>query len=131
MNESGQAVLGIAHEVWGLEALERNINDLWVVHDDMDLDFGRIKIHTGGSSGHHGIDSIIKAVGSSDFIKFRIGIGRMVAENSHQYGNQEFLLSPFTKEEETTIKGVVKKTAEAILLGLDEGIAKAMNKFNK
>ncbi len=113
--------------------VEKRTGDLWVVYDDMDLELGRIKIHMGGSSGHHGIESIIKYLKTDKFYKFRIGVGRPVISNDGTClyrENKDFLLSPFSKEEHVIIQKTIQKTAEAIRYALKEGIEKAMNRFN-
>ncbi len=120
MNNSGQAVK-LLTKTYNLKP-----ENLWVIHDDMDLELGRIKIHKGGSSGHHGIDSIIEEIDAPDFLKFRLGIGRPQDREDIDY-----LLSPFTKEELIMIKPAIKKMAGAVIMALEEGIDKAMNEFNK
>lgn len=129
MNESGKAVKKELRK----QGIKDLTNSLWVIHDDLDIELGRIKIHSGGSSGHHGIESIIKEVGTDEFIKFRVGIGRpKLGEDACYYQDtKEFLLSPFTKEELPTINSAVKKTAQAVKKALEEGIEKTMNEFNK
>ncbi len=129
MNDSGKAVRKIC------DFYKVNLaKDLWVVHDDLDLELGRIKIHAGGPSGHHGIESIIKETGSSEFIKFRLGVGRPTQKEGEFCSYQEnknYVLAPFTKEELSVIKASITKMAQAVITGLEQGIEKAMNEFNK
>ncbi|MCL5675893.1 MAG: aminoacyl-tRNA hydrolase [Patescibacteria group bacterium] len=120
MNNSGQAVRLIA------KSYNLRPEDLWVVHDDLDLELGRIKIHAGGTSGHHGIDSIIKEIGMQDFLKFRLGIGR--PKNQEDI---DFLLSPFTKEELIAVTPAIKQMAKAVIMALEQGVDRAMNEFNR
>lgn len=110
---------------------------LWVVHDDIDLPLGKLRIRRGGASaGHHGIDSIIKELGSEDFVRFRLGIGRgkefrgRVERNLHRREVERFVLSSFTISEESELRKVIKKTVKAIKICLEEGIGKGMNRFN-
>ncbi len=128
MNESGKAV----KEELRNKGIKELRNNLWVIHDDLDIELGRIKIHAGGSSGHHGIESIINEVGSDKFMKFRVGIGRpKLGEDACYYQDtKDFLLSPFTKEELPVIKSAIAKTANAVAMALKKGIEKAMNEFN-
>lgn len=121
MNKSGEVVLKELKKK-GIKELR----NLWVVHDDLDLEVGRIKIDQGGSSGHHGIESIIKAIGTDDFIRFRVGVGRPKSGD-----DKDYLLSGFTREDLPIIKKAIKRTAEAIVFAIDEGLDKAMNEFNK
>lgn len=72
MNESGRAVAAVLNFYKVISD-----NDIWVVHDDVDLEVGRIKIQIGGgSAGHNGLNSIIESLVSSDFVRFRVGVGR-------------------------------------------------------
>jgi len=98
-----------------------------VIHDDMDIDFGRFKIKIHGSSaGHRGIESIITALNSSDFLRIRVGIGKPI---SH-IDPVDFVLQPFTLEEQTIISGVFKNIDECICLLLTQGVEPAMNRFH-
>ncbi len=128
MNDSGKAVRKIC------DFYKVNItNDLWVVHDDLDLELGRIKIHAGGTSGHHGIESIIKETGNSDFMKFRLGVGRPLQKDDESCSyreNKDYLLATFTKEELPVIKPAITKMAQAVQTALDSTVEKAMNEFN-
>ncbi len=121
MNESGRAVKSLISFY--------KTKDLFVVHDDIDLTLGKIKIAKGRSSaGHKGVESIIKEIGTKDFIRFRIGVQ---SEREKPKNAERFVLQKFKKEEEKVIKEVIKETAKAIELTLKEGIEKAMNKYNK
>ncbi len=113
-------------------------SDIWVVHDDIDLPLGKIRIRRGGASaGHHGIDSIMKSLGKSDFVRFRLGIGRgkldkphTADHNLHRREVEKFVVSLFREEEVTEEKHLIKKASEALEIALDKGIDKAMNRFN-
>lgn len=91
MNASGEAVSKLMH------FYKFDINQLVVIHDDADLDMGRIKIAKNSSSaGHHGIESIAQMLGTLDFTRLRIGVGR--PDNS-KFDLHDYVLSDFTKEE--------------------------------
>lgn len=117
MNLSGEAVAA------AMRKLRLVPSDVWVVHDDLDIPFGKFMIKVGGgSAGHHGMDSIIEKIGY-DFVRFRLGLaGR---------GEEENVLRSFTQEEETTVQLVVERTSKAIMDALEVGIEKAMNKYNR
>ena len=113
--------------------------DIWVVHDDIDLPLGKIRIRKGGASaGHHGIDSIIRELGGkSDFVRFRLGIGRGKLDikkttdiNLHRRAVKNFVVSPFRETEAGDAKKLIKRGAEALELALKKGIDVAMNRFN-
>ena len=110
-------------------------NNLLVVHDDLDLPSGKIRIRQGGSSGgHKGIESIISCLGSQDFPRLRIGIGRpAVPPGAAEISEADviaYVLSDFSPEEKQIIIQVIPKVSEAILCFLTEGLTAAMNKYN-
>lgn len=103
-------------------ALERTL----VVHDDLDHPFGRLRIRKGGSSaGNHGIDSVIGSFGTPDFIRFRVGIGRPPGDGV------DYVLSPFTANEQTQLAAIVGRTADAVLFTVEHGLDRAMTEFNR
>ncbi len=121
MNLSGEAVR-IYKEYYRIP-----YENLMVIHDDLDLQVGRLKIaRDGGSGGHKGVLSIIEALGSKDFPRLRIGIGRP------KYGEsiEEYVLSPFYKEEMEIIERVISLAVEGCKLFITKGIDHAMNKIN-
>ncbi|MBM3283412.1 aminoacyl-tRNA hydrolase [Candidatus Gottesmanbacteria bacterium] len=113
-------------------------SDIWVVHDDIDLPLGKVRIRCGGASaGHHGVDSIIRELKTADFIRFRLGIGKgkldifhTADKNLHRREIKRYVLSPFRVGEGGEVKNLVKKAAKALELAVDKGIQKAMNRFN-
>lgn len=113
-------------------------NDIWVIHDDIDLPLGKIRIRTGGASaGHHGVDSIINNVKSDKFVRFRLGIGRgkestgrQTDKNLHRRSVISFVLSRFRSEEAGSLKHLIKNGVEAIRIALTEGLDRSMNRFN-
>lgn len=113
-------------------------SDILVIHDDIDLPIGKIRIRAGGASaGHHGIDSIIKNLHTDSFVRFRLGIGRGKLDKPHGEGHnlhrhevEKFVVSPFRDNEGGEVKKLIKNAVEALEIALDKGIEKAMNRFN-
>jgi len=129
MNSSGQSVSRL------VKKFDINLDDLLVICDDLDLPLGKIRIRHGGSSGgHKGVESIITELGSQDFSRLRVGIGRPgVAESSTEISEADtiaYVLSDFTPDEKQTIAKVIPKVSEAILCFLTDGPTAAMNKYN-
>ncbi len=120
MNRSGLAVISL------LEHYSLPVERLLVIYDDMDLELGKIRLRSrGGSGGHRGMDSIIKVLERDDFPRLRMGIGRQMLSD-----DVSFLLSPFTPEEQETVKEMVQRGTEALKVFIAEGINEAMNKYN-
>jgi len=108
-------------------------SDLLIIYDDLDLPLGKIRLRQSGSSGgHKGMNSIISALGSEDFPRIRVGIGRPQGEE--QSMNEDaivnYVLSDFSPQEEAIMKPAIAKVAEAIDCFLTQGIEAAMSKFN-
>lgn len=123
MNRSGVAVRKL------IKNLKLEIKNLIIVHDDIDLPLGKIRIvQNRGAAGHKGVESIIRELKTKNFVRFRVGIKNQELRIKN---TEKFVLQRFNKEEEKTAKETIKKTAEAIELFLKEGAEKAMNKFNK
>jgi PTH1 family peptidyl-tRNA hydrolase len=109
------------------------LSDLLVIYDDLDLHLGKIRLRQNGSSGgHKGMNSIISALGSEEFPRIRVGIGRPQAEEQSisEEAIVNYVLSDFSPQEETIIKPVITEVAEAIDYFLAQGIVAAMSKFN-
>lgn len=105
MNRSGTAVRGLLRE-WGLGPA-----DLLVVHDDLDIPFGRVRVkRRGGDAGHRGIRSVIEALGTGDFTRLRVGIGR----GGERGREADYVLGPFTPEEERELKGMIDTAVDRI-----------------
>lgn len=122
MNLSGEAVWKV------LSFYKKKLSDLWVVHDDLDLELGRIKLGFGGAAGgHKGIQSIIDSLGSGDFNRVRLGIGRPLEKED----TVDYVLRPFAREEKDILEKTIEKAIQAILYGLSHGIETAMNHFNQ
>jgi len=127
MNLSGQSVSRLVRK------FDINLADLLVIHDDLDLPLGKIRIRQGGGSGgHKGVDSIITCLGSQNFLRLRIGIGRPTTpfDQISEADIIAYVLSDFNADEKQTITQVIPKVSEAILCLLTEGLTAAMNRFN-
>lgn len=121
MNVSGVAVNAL------LKKYKIDLNNLLVVCDDLDLEWGRIKIRSSGlSGGHHGLQSIIDSVGSQGFCRLRIGIGKPHTN----IDAAEYVLSSFTKEEKEQREEIIEKACHCCEVWVSEGVSKSMNIFN-
>jgi PTH1 family peptidyl-tRNA hydrolase len=129
MNNSGRAV-------GQLIASAKAAKDLIVVYDDLDLPLGALKISFGRSSGgHNGLESVIRAVKTKDFSRFRLGVSPATPSGKTKKPSGEkkvldFLLGDFSKKEEEALKKLFKKTDEALECAVTEGYETAMNRFN-
>ena len=127
MNASGESVSAL------LRKLDLTPSDLIVIHDDLDLPPGKIRLRLGGSSGgHKGIDSIIARIDTQDFYRVRVGIGR--PDTGEDAAKEDavisYVLADFTPEEKKIIDTVIPQVSEAIICLLAEGLTAAMNKYN-
>jgi len=121
MNHSGQAV-GCVCEQYQLQP-----TDCIVVHDDVDIPLGHLRIkRTGGSGGHRGVASIMTALDSPDFIRVKVGIGRPAAG----LDTADFVLQPFTHEEEAFILPAAQRAASVVECILADGLEQAMALWN-
>jgi PTH1 family peptidyl-tRNA hydrolase len=129
MNASGESVSALARK------LNAAPGDIIVIHDDLDLPAGKIRLRLDGSSGgHKGIESIIARLGSRDFYRVRVGIGHPdntgVPDADKEKAVIDYVLSDFTAEEKKVIEGILPDVSDAIVSLLAEGLAAAMNKYN-
>ena len=121
MNLSGKAVGTVMH------FFKIDVKDLFVVFDDISLDLGKIRLRANGSDGgHNGIKSIIKHTGSSNFARLKFGIGPQPVN----IPSEVVVLGNFPSEDKPLLNETIKKATSAIECYLQEGIAKAQNKFN-
>ena len=124
MNLSGEAVAK------ALRDTNLMPDQLWVVHDELDLPLCRVRIRRGGSgAGHNGVLSIISALGTPDFVRFRIGIGKPARKGSP--AGRSYVLGRFTKAEAERLPSIVDGVATALEVALDVGIERAMDRFNR
>jgi len=124
MNLSGEAVAK------ALRDTNLTPDQLWVVHDELDLPLCRMRIRRGGSgAGHNGVLSIVSALGTPDFVRFRIGIGKPARKGSP--AGRSYVLGRFTKAEAERLPNIVDGVATALEVALDAGIGRAMDRFNR
>jgi PTH1 family peptidyl-tRNA hydrolase len=122
MNVSGAAISRAAG-FWKIPSRQ-----VLVVHDDMDLDFGRMKlVEGGGTGGHNGLRSIVAELGTQDFCRLRFGIGRPPAH----WEGADFVLADFTTEERKILPNLIEEAADASWAIAKDGLVSAMNKFNR
>lgn len=121
MNLSGQAVAGLARFYKILPGC------LLVIHDDLDLPFGTLRIRpSGGSGGHKGLASIIEQLGTDAFPRMRLGIGRP----PRGANPAEYVLQPFSQSEQKILPIFLRNAVEAVKTYLDQDIERAMSRFN-
>lgn len=102
-------------------------SDVYCIYDDMDLPVGKLRIRPNGSSGgHNGIKSLISHLGTENFPRFRVGIGRPLP----QWSVIDHVLAPFSEESQEKVQKGIKDTVKAVLGTLEVGIDKGMNQFN-
>jgi len=124
MNLSGEAVAK------ALRDTKLTPEQLWVVHDELDLPLCRLRIRRGGSgAGHNGVISIISSLGTPDFVRFRVGIGKPARKGSP--AGRSYVLGRFTKAEAERVLAIVDGVAGALEMALDAGIESAMDRFNR
>ena len=119
MNESGKAVREIIKN--------KSVDNIIVIHDDIDLPIGKIKIgQERGSAGHKGVESIIQNIGNEGLVRIRIGIG-----SDNKVEAMKIVLKNFSPEEQKIINESIQKTIEALELFIKEGLEKTMNEYNQ
>ena len=102
-------------------------SDVYCIYDDMDLPVGKLRILPNGSSGgHNGIKSLISHLGTENFPRFRVGIGRPLP----QWTVIDHVLAPFSEDSQEKVEKGIKDTVKAVLGTLEVGIDKGMNQFN-
>lgn len=120
MNLSGESLREIVNYY------DVDVHNLIVIYDDLDLEIGSLRIRKKGSAGsHNGMKSVIYQLVSDDFPRIRIGIG---SADSRDW--KDFVTGRISSEEENELRKTVDKAADAVISIIEEGIDKAMNKFN-
>jgi peptidyl-tRNA hydrolase, PTH1 family len=121
MNITGPPLKGLLRE-FSLTA-----DDLILIHDDLDLDLGRLRIkQAGGHGGHSGIKSVIDAIGTAQFVRLKIGIGRPAPRQD----SADYVLQSFTREEIEVLNPCLDRAVDALEYLIHRGTAAAMNQFN-
>lgn len=121
MNVSGQVVARVAG-FWKIPAAATI-----VVHDELDLPFGRLKLGAGGGAGgHNGVRSLLADLGQADFARVRVGVGRPASGRDPA----DYLLSNFSRAEDKELPALMATAADAIEMILAKGLPAAMNRFN-
>jgi peptidyl-tRNA hydrolase, PTH1 family len=124
MNLSGQPV------VKALRDLSLTPQRMWVVHDELDLPLCRLRIRRGGSgAGHNGVLSLISSLGTDEFVRFRVGIGKPARKGSP--AGRSYVLGRFTKAEAARVPNIVDGVASALELAIEAGVERAMEQFNR
>jgi len=122
MNRSGEAVKKTIH------FFQVGIEDLIVIHDDLDLSFGRLRFKRRGSDGgHQGVRSIIESMGKNTFLRLKVGIGRP----PQGMDPAEYVLTSFDEIQQSQLDGVLSRSAESLKVMFLEGIETAMNRYQK
>jgi len=130
MNNSGLAVQ-LLKDFYKIED-----EDIWIVYDELDLPVGSIKIRFGGAAaGHHGVESVMEAIGTDKFWRFRLGIGESHDKN-HALSRQTlhdakgYVLDQFHHDEIGKVRELIKHASNALQCALEKGMETAMNRFN-
>lgn len=129
MNQSGLAVR-LLSSVFSCQP-----SDIIIVHDELDLPLGKIKVRLGGAAaGHHGVESITKELDTDKFIRIRLGIGNLKTKSAEHkaihLSAEKFVLEPFIHSEKAQVKHMIKQAVKALELLLEKGLEKAQNQFN-
>lgn len=123
MNNSGEAVRMLTRR-YGIE----DAADLVIAHDELDLDVGRLKLKAGGGlAGHNGLRSITQHLGTTDYVRLRIGIGRPPTSQA----GRDFVLRKPSKADRAALDVAIERAADAIELMVEEGLDATMNEINR
>jgi PTH1 family peptidyl-tRNA hydrolase len=121
MNLSGRSIASL------MNFFKVELENVIVVHDELDLPFGIVRVKLGGgTAGHNGLRSIVAAIGS-DFVRVRIGIGRPMGRKDPV----DYVLEPFGKSEALEVPAIVDRAADAVLSVVREGVGAAQTEFNR
>jgi PTH1 family peptidyl-tRNA hydrolase len=124
MNLSGEAVAKAVRDT------HVPPQQVWVVYDELDLPLCRMRIRVGGSgAGHNGVKSLISSLGTDEFVRFRVGIGKPATKGSKP--GVHYVLGRFTKAEAERVPKVIDGVASALELALEAGVERAMDHYNR
>ena len=122
MNVSGGPVASFAKK------RDVPVDRIVACHDDIDLPFGAIRIKRGGgTAGHHGLDSLVRALRSRDFFRVRLGVGRPPGRQDPA----EFVLEPFSRREHEDVQVMVETAVDSVLSLVDNGLSVTQDRFNQ
>nr|MDA3815567.1 aminoacyl-tRNA hydrolase [Patescibacteria group bacterium] len=126
MNNSGQAVSKV------MNYFDIPKEDILIIHDDLDIPFGTIRFSKdSGSAGHNGIKSIIKHLGTQDFIRLRVGISNRTYLIQNIIPPEKFVLGRFNSEEKTALENLFQEISKAVNFYIENGFEETKNKYNK
>ncbi len=128
MNLSGLSVASLIQE------LEISREELIVLYDELAFPLGRLRINERGSAnGHNGVKSISGALGTEEWLRVRIGVGRQALPDGREIkaGGRDYLLTPMRKQELAVLDEVLDRVKDAVEVVLTEGVSAAMNRFNR
>lgn len=136
MNNSGMAVKLLSSHFLASRSGSLLTSNVWVVHDDIDLPLGTMRIRFGGAAaGHHGVESVMEHLGTDKFFRFRLGTG-VRRQNSSPISRQriknaeKYVLGNFAAKEKTNVKKLIKRASKALQMAFEEGLDTSMNRFN-
>jgi peptidyl-tRNA hydrolase, PTH1 family len=130
MNLSGLSVAALLHEF----EIEVPSDGLIVLHDELAFPLGTLRINERGSGGgHNGVKSILGTLGTEEWIRIRIGVGKPPLEDGREVkaGGSDYLLSPMRKQELAVLDEVLDRAKSAVEMVLTKGVSAAMNEFNR
>jgi PTH1 family peptidyl-tRNA hydrolase len=130
MNLSGLSVAALVREL----EIERPSEEMIVLYDELAFPLGTLRIHERGSTGgHNGVRSISGALGTEEWLRIRIGIGKPMLEDGRaiKAGGKDYLLSPMRRQELEVLDGVLDRARSAVEVVLTKGVGAAMNEFNR
>ena len=128
MNLSGLSIAALIQE------LEISVEEILVLYDELALPLGTIRVRQDGRpNGHNGVKSICGVLGTEDWLRIRIGVGKPALDDGREIkaGGRDYLLSPFRKQELAVLDEVLDRVKGAVEMLLTEGVSAAMNKFNR
>jgi peptidyl-tRNA hydrolase, PTH1 family len=121
MNESGQQIAQL------LRWYKSDRSQLIVIHDELDIPYDQIRVKVdGGTAGHNGLRSIVRHIGSPDFLRVRVGVSR---PRGHQ-DPADYVLSDFSAQERASLDDVIERAADAVERMIEVGAERAMNEIN-
>jgi PTH1 family peptidyl-tRNA hydrolase len=130
MNLSGLSVAALVQEL----ELQIPSEDLIVLYDELAFPLGRLRISANGrANGHNGVKSISGALGTEEWLRIRIGVGKPALADGREIkaGGRDYLLSQFRKQELAVLDEVLDRVEDAVKTVMTEGVSAAMNKFNR